>query len=43
MPLMRGAGTVMLVGRARGRRAIRRRGSGTRAKTVYQERKYRDD
>src|SRR5689334_20937474 len=43
MALMRGAGTLMLVSRARGRGAIRRvSGGGTRAKAVYQEREYRD-
>jgi hypothetical protein len=42
MALMRGAGTVILVSRAGGRRAIRC-GGGTRAKAVYQEREYRDD
>src|SRR6266849_294859 len=43
MALMRRAGTVILVNRARGRRAIRRGSGGTRAKAVYQEREYRDD
>jgi hypothetical protein len=43
MPLMRGAGAVILVSRARGRRAIKRGGGSTCAKAVYQEREYRDD
>ncbi len=43
MALMRRAGTVILMNRARGRRAIRRGSGGTRAKAVYQEREYRDD
>ena len=43
MALMRGAGTVILVSRTRGRRAIWRGSGGTRAKAVYQEREYRDD
>jgi hypothetical protein len=43
MPLMRGTGIVILVSCARGRRAIRPRCSGTRAKAVYQEREYRDE
>jgi hypothetical protein len=44
MALMRGAGTVILVSRARGQRAIGRGNSGAAcAKAVYEEREYRDD
>jgi hypothetical protein len=42
MPLMRGAGTVLLVSGAR-RRIASERGGGAQADAVYEERKNRDN